>query len=111
MRRIGLENVELMETPGHPVVYADWMHAEGAPTILFYGHYDVQPPDPLELWASPPFEPRIVDTGGRIDRFERRYGRRRKGGAAEATDAEAPADAEGAADAEQPAEAPADAES
>lgn len=54
---------------------------------------------------------KLVDTGGRIDRFERRYGRRRKGGAAEATDADAAADAEGAADAEQPAETPADAES
>src|SRR5207248_11555742 len=43
MRRVGLENVRLIETPGHPVVYGDWLHAAGAPTILFYGHYDVQP--------------------------------------------------------------------
>jgi acetylornithine deacetylase/succinyl-diaminopimelate desuccinylase-like protein len=61
MRRIGLQNVRLVETPGHPVVYGDWLGAEGAPTILFYGHYDVQPVDPLELWESPPFEATIRD--------------------------------------------------
>jgi acetylornithine deacetylase/succinyl-diaminopimelate desuccinylase-like protein len=61
MRRIGMENVKLVETPGNPVVYGDWLHAPGAPTILFYGHYDVQPVDPLELWASPPFEATIRD--------------------------------------------------
>jgi acetylornithine deacetylase/succinyl-diaminopimelate desuccinylase-like protein len=61
MRRIGLENVRLVETPGHPVVYGDWLGAEGAPTILFYGHYDVQPVDPVELWESPPFEATIRD--------------------------------------------------
>jgi acetylornithine deacetylase/succinyl-diaminopimelate desuccinylase-like protein len=55
MRRIGLENVRLIDTPGYPVVYGDWLGAEGAPTILFYGHYDVQPVDPLNLWESPPF--------------------------------------------------------
>ena len=55
MRRIGLENVRLIETPGNPVVYGDWLKAPGAPAILFYGHYDVQPPDPLELWESDPF--------------------------------------------------------
>jgi acetylornithine deacetylase/succinyl-diaminopimelate desuccinylase-like protein len=48
MRRIGLENVRLVETPGHPVVYGDWLHAAGAPTILFYGHYDVQPVESAE---------------------------------------------------------------
>lgn len=57
LTRIGLENVEIAPTAGHPVVYADWLHAEGAPTVLVYGHYDVQPPDPLELWHTPPFEP------------------------------------------------------
>ncbi len=61
LRRIGIENVRLVETPGHPVVYGDWLHAEGAPTILFYGHYDVQPVDPLDLWETPPFEPTVRD--------------------------------------------------
>jgi acetylornithine deacetylase/succinyl-diaminopimelate desuccinylase-like protein len=61
MRRIGLGNVRLIETPGNPVVYGDWLGAPGAPTILFYGHYDVQPVDPLELWESPPFEATIRD--------------------------------------------------
>src|SRR5438094_3596861 len=61
MRRIGLQNVRLIDTPGNPVVYGDWLGAEGAPTILFYGHYDVQPVDPLNLWDSPPFEATIRD--------------------------------------------------
>jgi acetylornithine deacetylase/succinyl-diaminopimelate desuccinylase-like protein len=61
MRRIGMENVRLAETPGHPIVYGDWLHAGGAPTILFYGHYDVQPVDPVDLWESPPFEATIRD--------------------------------------------------
>jgi acetylornithine deacetylase/succinyl-diaminopimelate desuccinylase-like protein len=56
----GLEHVEVSETGGHPVVYADWLHAEGAPTVIVYGHYDVQPVDPLDLWTSPPFEPVVV---------------------------------------------------
>src|SRR6266436_8113285 len=55
----GLENVEIIPTAKHPLVYADWMHAPGKPTVLCYGHYDVQPPDPLDLWVSPPFEPTI----------------------------------------------------
>jgi acetylornithine deacetylase/succinyl-diaminopimelate desuccinylase-like protein len=61
MRRIGLQNVRLIDTPGNPVVYGDWLGAAGAPTILFYGHYDVQPVDPLDLWESPPFEATIRD--------------------------------------------------
>jgi len=61
MRRIGLQNVRLIATPGNPVVYGDWLAAPGAPTILFYGHYDVQPVDPLNLWESPPFEATIRD--------------------------------------------------
>ena len=61
MRRIGLQNVKLIDTPGNPVVYGDWLSAQGAPTVLFYGHYDVQPVDPLELWSSPPFEATIRD--------------------------------------------------
>src|SRR5919198_5974749 len=61
MRRIGLQNVRLIETPGFPVVYGDWLGAEGAPTILFYGHYDVQPVDPVDLWESPPFDATVRD--------------------------------------------------
>jgi acetylornithine deacetylase/succinyl-diaminopimelate desuccinylase-like protein len=55
--RIGLQNAEVISTAGHPVVYADWLKAPGKPTVLLYGHYDVQPVDPLDLWTSPPFEP------------------------------------------------------
>jgi acetylornithine deacetylase/succinyl-diaminopimelate desuccinylase-like protein len=61
MRRIGLQNVRLIDTPGHPVVYGDWLGAQGAPTILLYGHYDVQPVDPIDLWESPPFEATVRD--------------------------------------------------
>jgi acetylornithine deacetylase/succinyl-diaminopimelate desuccinylase-like protein len=57
----GLENIEVIETERHPLVYADWLHAPGKPTVLCYGHYDVQPPDPLEEWKSPPFEPTLRD--------------------------------------------------
>ena len=57
LSKIGFENVRLIETDGHPLVYADWLHAAGKPTVLVYGHYDVQPPDPLDEWLSPPFEP------------------------------------------------------
>ena len=57
MRAIGLEHVEVIKTAGHPLVYADWLHAPGKPTALCYGHYDVQPPDPLNEWTTPPFEP------------------------------------------------------
>ncbi len=61
LKNAGLENVEIIQTAKHPLVYADWLHAPGKPTVLCYGHYDVQPPDPLELWTTPPFEPTIRD--------------------------------------------------
>ena len=81
LRRIGLEHVELIETSsdesvvadasgpgkvvrarvGHPMVYADWLHDPAKPTVLFYGHYDVQPAEPLDEWKSPPFEPEVRD--------------------------------------------------
>jgi acetylornithine deacetylase/succinyl-diaminopimelate desuccinylase-like protein len=57
----GMQNVRINPTPGHPIVTADWLGAPGKPTILVYGHYDVQPPDPLEKWKSPPFEPTVRD--------------------------------------------------
>jgi acetylornithine deacetylase/succinyl-diaminopimelate desuccinylase-like protein len=57
MREVGLEHVALVETAGHPSVYGDWLHAPGAPTVVVYGHHDVQPVDPLDAWVSPPFEP------------------------------------------------------
>ena len=52
---------ELIETKRHPIVYAEWLGAPGKPTLLIYGHYDVQPPEPLEPWLSPPFEPTVRD--------------------------------------------------
>ncbi|MFQ3622030.1 MAG: dipeptidase [Acetobacteraceae bacterium] len=60
-REAGLENAALLDAGGHPSVYADWLHAEGAPTILVYAHFDVQPAEPLELWTTPPFEPTLRD--------------------------------------------------
>src|SRR3954452_14881299 len=60
----GLEHVEVAETGGHPIVYADWLHAPGAPTILVYCHYDVQPVDPIDLWETAPFDPFVRD--GRV---------------------------------------------
>ncbi|HEY1212208.1 MAG TPA: M20/M25/M40 family metallo-hydrolase, partial [Bryobacteraceae bacterium] len=61
LRRAGLEHIEVIPTGKHPLVYGDWLHAEGKPTVLCYGHYDVQPPDPVELWKTPPFEPDVRD--------------------------------------------------
>ena len=60
---MGMENTEIIETEGHPSVYGEWCRAEGKPTILIYGHYDVQPVDPVELWDSPPFEPTVKNGG------------------------------------------------
>lgn len=57
----GLANTRLIEGDGNPLVYGEWLGAAGKPTLLFYGHYDVQPPEPLDEWISPPFEPRIQD--------------------------------------------------
>src|ERR1051326_458082 len=57
MKKLGLENVEIIKGQGHPLVYADWLHASGKPTVLCYAHYDVQPAEPLDEWVSPPFEP------------------------------------------------------
>lgn len=59
LKAAGMEHVEIIPTARHPLVYADWLHAPGKPTVLCYGHYDVQPADPLELWESPPFEPEV----------------------------------------------------
>lgn len=64
LRSAGLEGVRILETGGHPVVYGEWLHAPGKPTILVYGHFDTQPVDPLDLWTDPPFHPVVRD--GRI---------------------------------------------
>ena len=61
MRVTGLEHVQIVPTAGHPVVYGDWLHAPGKPTALIYGHYDVQPAEPLDLWITGPFDPTVRD--------------------------------------------------
>ncbi|MFZ0548933.1 MAG: M20/M25/M40 family metallo-hydrolase, partial [Candidatus Promineifilaceae bacterium] len=62
MQEAGLENVQEIPTDGNPLVYSDWLHAgPDAPTVLIYGHYDVQPADPIYLWDTPPFEPTVKD--------------------------------------------------
>ena len=61
LKSAGMKNIKIISTKGHPLVYGDWMKAPGKPTVLIYGHYDVQPVDPLELWNSDPFDPVIKD--------------------------------------------------
>ena len=61
LKEAGMKNVKVIRTNGHPLIYAEWLGAPGKPTVLVYGHYDVQPVDPIELWDSPPFDPVIKD--------------------------------------------------
>ena len=73
LTRVGFEHAEVSETPWHPIVYADWLHADGAPTVIVYCHYDVQPVDPIDLWETAPFDPfirsgRIVGRGSADDK-------------------------------------------
>ncbi len=68
MRAIGVAKVEVMPTAGHPIVYAEHMVDPSKPTVLVYGHYDVQPPDPLDLWESAPFEPVLKEDGRLVAR-------------------------------------------
>src|SRR5690349_17676981 len=64
LKKIGMTRAEVVTTPGHPVVYAEWLGAPGKPTALLYGHYDVQPVEPLDPWKTPPFEP--TEKGGTL---------------------------------------------
>jgi acetylornithine deacetylase/succinyl-diaminopimelate desuccinylase-like protein len=64
MNAAGIEGVRILATGGHPVVYGEWLHAPGQPTVLIYGHFDTQPVDPLPLWSNPPFEPLVKE--GRV---------------------------------------------
>lgn len=61
LKEAGMSRVEIFPTEGHPIVYGEWLGAPGKPTVLIYGHYDVQPVDPIELWDTPPFDPVIKD--------------------------------------------------
>jgi len=62
LEKAGCKHVEICETPGYPIVFGEHIIDKNLPTVLVYGHYDVQPPDPVELWTSPPFEPVIKST-------------------------------------------------
>ena len=62
LQQAGASNVEVMETPGHPIVFGQYHVSDEAPTVLVYGHYDVQPPDPIDLWDNPAFDPIIKTT-------------------------------------------------
>jgi len=63
LRAAGFKQAELHETEGHPIVFGSWLDAPGRPTVLIYGHFDVQPPEPLELWQTPPFSPEVREDG------------------------------------------------
>ena len=78
LQAAGLD-AELIEGTGNPLVYGEWLGAPGKPTILFYGHYDVQPPDPLDAWKSPPFEPEVRGQDIFAQQFAGMHGR--QGGA------------------------------
>jgi acetylornithine deacetylase/succinyl-diaminopimelate desuccinylase-like protein len=73
LRRIGMENVELVPTKGHPLLYADWLHAPGKPTVLMYAHFDVQPPDPLDEWKSPPFVDKDAYQGKGVEEAKKNW--------------------------------------
>jgi acetylornithine deacetylase/succinyl-diaminopimelate desuccinylase-like protein len=71
LRRIGLRRVNVIPTRRHPLVYAEWLHAPSRPTVLIYGHYDVQPAEPLDEWRSPPFAERIFTAEARAPGLRR----------------------------------------
>jgi len=73
LRRIGMENVELIPTKGHPLLYADWLKAPGKPTVLMYAHFDVQPPDPRDEWKSPPFVDKDAYRGKGVEEAKKNW--------------------------------------